>query len=68
MWHFRDGVGIHVAQGAKSYRSPAPRFAIRDGFPFRSPLAEYRFRRILEEKQDLRDLANLQAQMESRRR
>ena len=69
-WHFRDGVGIHVAQGAKSYRSPAPRFAIRD-FPFRSTLAEYRFKeslvwRILEENQDLRDLANLQAQMDSR--
>ena len=37
-------------------------------FPLDQPLAEYRFRRILEEKQDLRDLANLQAQMESRRR
>jgi len=71
-WHFSDGVGIHVARSAKSLRSPAPRFSLRD-FPYRTSLGEYRFKgalhwRVLEEGQDLRDLANPQGQLEERSR
>jgi hypothetical protein len=67
-WHFSDGVGIHVARSAKSFRSPAPRFSVRD-FPYRTSLGEYRSKgtlhwRVLEESQDLRDLASPQSQLE----
>ena len=64
-WHFADGVGVHSAHGAKSYRSPNPRFAIKD-FPLRSTVAEFKdpeglpIWRILEERSDLRSMANLQ--------
>lgn len=69
-WHFSDGVGIHVARSANSFRLPAPRFSGRD-FPYRTSLGEYRSKgtlhwRALEESQDLRDLANPQSQLEDR--
>ena len=68
-WHFSDGVGIHVARSANSFRLPAPRFL---GVTFRTGhLGEYRSKgtlhwRALEESQDLRDLANPQSQLEDR--
>ncbi|CAL1171968.1 unnamed protein product [Cladocopium goreaui] len=35
-WHYIDGTGIHVAHGAKSLRSPQPRFAVRE-YPWKTP-------------------------------
>ena len=69
-WHYRDGVGIHVAHNAKSLRSPQPRFALRD-FPFRTSVACWKrlgtFKwMIIEENVDLRDLPNHQEQLSSR--
>ena len=69
-WHYVQGIGIHVAHNAKSFRSPAPRFALRD-FPFRTTVGEFKQKigsvwRFLEEKTDLRDLSNPQEQFESR--
>ena len=64
-WHFVNGIGVHVAAQAKSYRTPGPRFSIRD-FPYRTTVAEFRGKaslpkwRILEEHVDLRDLAQHQ--------
>ena len=69
-WHYRDGVGIHVAHNAKSLRSAQPRFAIRD-FPYRTAVASWKrlgtFKwMIIEENVDLRDLPNHQEQLSSR--
>ena len=63
-WHFIDGVGVSVAHGAKSYRSPAPRLTLQD-FPYRTTVAGWKGHgtvqwRILEEKVALRDLPNHQ--------
>ena len=69
-WHFLDGIGVNVAHGAKSFRSPQPRFSLRD-FPLRTTVAGWMIGgklqwRILEEKVDLRDLNHLQEQIEVR--
>ena len=69
-WHYVQGIGIHVAHNAKSFRSPAPRFALRE-FPLRTTVGEFKQKigsvwRFLEEKTDLRDLSNPQEQFESR--
>ena len=58
---------MSVADGAKSYRSPAPRFTLRD-FPYRTTVAGFKGRgsvqwRILEEKVEPRDLPNHQEQL-----
>ena len=69
-WHYVQGIGIHVAHNAKSFRSPAPRFAIRE-YPYRTTVGEFKQRigstwRFLEEKTDLRDLSNPQEQFAER--
>ena len=69
-WHFVGGHGVNVASGAKSLRSPQPRFAVRD-FPYRTSLARWRSGgnlvwRVIEEKVDLRDLENFQEQLKHR--
>ena len=66
-WHFLDGVGVNVAHGAKSYRGPEPRFAVRE-FPLRTSIAGWFTQgsmkwRVLEEKVDLRDLCNHHEQL-----
>ena len=67
-WHFVDGVGIHVANGAMSLRSPNPRFAIND-YPLRTVVGEFHDPkglptwRILEERADLREMSNLQEKL-----
>lgn len=69
-WHYVDETGVNVARNAKSLRSPAPRFAIRE-FPYRTTVVGWRTGRgvqwrILEEKVDLRDIPNHQEQLQSR--
>ena len=70
-WLFVDGTGVHVAHSARSFRSPAPRFATRD-VPYRTTIGAWRGGdggmrwQVLEEKQDVRDLSNLQEQFEHR--
>ena len=69
-WHFVHGHGVNMAHGAKSLRSPQPRFAVRD-FPYRTSLARWRSGgdlvwRVIEEKVDLRDIANFQEQLTHR--
>ena len=59
-WHYIDGTGIHVAHGAKSLRSPQPRFAVRE-YPLRTTVACWKTPngptwRVVEERADLRDL------------
>lgn len=60
-WHYLDGTGrIHVAHGAKSLRSPQPRFAVRE-YPLRTTVACWKTPRgptwrVVEERADLRDL------------
>ena len=67
-WHFVEGVGIHVAHQAGSFRSPVPRFAVRD-FPYRTTIGEFKRAqnlstwRILEQRVDLLELANPQKQL-----
>ena len=39
-WHMVDTVGVHVAHGAKSFRSPQPRFSLAS-FPLRTTLGEF---------------------------
>jgi hypothetical protein len=62
-WHFVEGVGIHVAHQAGSFRSPVPRFAVRD-FPYRTTIGEFKRAqnlstwRILEQRVNLLELAN----------
>ena len=34
-WHTQNGLGINVAKGARSYRTPEPRFS-SDSLPFRT--------------------------------
>ena len=64
-WHFQDGVGVHVANQAKSLRSPTPRFQVRD-FSLRTSVGEFILKRglprwrILEERADLLDLPSHQ--------
>ena len=70
-WHYVEGVGIHVAHNAKSLRSPQPRYSLRD-FPYRSSYASWRAKtgdlvwRVLEQKNDMRDMPNLQEQFKDR--
>ena len=70
-WHYVDGVGVHVAHGAKSLRGPQPRFSLRD-YPYRTSVGSWRTSgsseewRVIEEKVDMRDLPNLQEQLASR--
>lgn len=70
-WRYKDGTPIHVAHGAMSYRSPAPRFDVNK-HQYRTSVACYKRSdgqhewRILEEKADLKKMANLQAKMEDR--
>ena len=64
-WHFVEGVGIHVAHPAGRFRSPVPRFAVRD-FQYRTTIGEFKRAqnlstwRILEQRVDLLELANPQ--------
>ena len=63
-WHYKDNIGVHVAVQAKSFRSPVPRFQVRD-FPWRTSIAEFKLKdtptwRVLEERADLMDLPNHQ--------
>ena len=58
-WHYIGGTGIHVAHGAKSLRSPQPRFAVRE-YLFGTTVACWKtpngpMWRVVEER-DLRDL------------
>ncbi len=69
-WHFANGVGVHVAANAKGYRSPAPRFAVKD-FPLRTSVAEFKTPngaswRILEDMVNMADLPNPQEQFVDR--
>ena len=65
-WHYKEkeNIGVRVATHAKSFRSPAPRFQLRE-FALRTTLAEFRTKslpkwRILEERADLLDVPNPQ--------
>ena len=49
-WHYIDGTGIHVAHGAKSLRSPQPRFAVRE-YPWKTPNGPTWY--VVEERADL---------------
>ena len=71
-WHMVDTVGVHVAHGAKSFRSPQPRFSLAS-FPLRTTLGEFNAGalpswRVLEENQSLKDLSNLTEVLPSRAR
>ena len=71
-WHMRDDIGVHVAHSAKSFRSPTPRFCLKD-FPLRTTLAEFNTAdipkwRILEEGTDLKDIPNLTSLLPCRAR
>ena len=71
-WHMVDTVGVHVAHGAKSFRSPQPRFSLAS-FPLRTTLGEFNTGslptwRVLEENQTLKDLSNMTAVLDSRAR
>ena len=39
-WHFQSNVGVHVAFGAKSFRTPEPRFSMEE-YPIRSSFARF---------------------------
>ena len=39
-WHFQNNVGVHVAFGAKSFRTPEPRFSM-EAYPIRSSFARF---------------------------
>jgi hypothetical protein len=39
-WHHQNHIGVHVAYGARSFRTPAPRFSI-ETFPCRSTFARF---------------------------
>ena len=39
-WHFQNNVGVHVAFGAKSFRTPEPRFSMEE-YPIRSMLCTF---------------------------
>ena len=64
-WRSQDGVRVHVANQAKSLRSPTPRFQVRD-FSLRTSVGEFMLKkglprwRILEERADLLDIPSHQ--------
>ena len=67
-----EGVGIHVAHQAGSFRSPVPRFAVRN-FPYRTTIGEFiksaqnlSTSRILEQRVNLLALANPQTALPRR--
>ena len=70
-WHFVEGVGIHVTHQAGSFRSPVPRFAVRN-FPYRTTIGEFKSAqnlstsRILEQRVNLLALANPQTALPRR--
>jgi hypothetical protein len=39
-WHHKDGIGINVAYGAKSFRTPEPRFSAKE-FPRRTTYGRF---------------------------
>ena len=62
-WHVKDGIAIHVARNAKSYRTPFPRFEAVQ-YPERSSYGRFDFPsghcewRKLEERTEYMKLPN----------
>ena len=62
-WHRRDGIVIHVAKNAKSFRTPSARYSVKD-FPVRSTFGRFDSAdgrsewRTLEEGVDVTELNN----------